>query len=60
MQSNHLVEQALDAAVGSGDLNPFLRLHCVLADPCREQAGCADLARPPTPVEEVQRTYCGT
>jgi uncharacterized protein YdiU (UPF0061 family) len=57
---NHLVEQALAAALEGGDLQPFERLHLVLAQPYEDQPGAAALGEPaPLPVEPY-RTFCGT
>ena len=56
---NHRVEQAIQAAL-TGDYAPFHRLNAVLAQPYTEQPENADLTRPPTPSEEVRRTFCGT
>ncbi len=56
---NHRVEQMIQAAV-QGDFTPFHRLNKVLAAPYQEQAGCSDLARPPSEAEVVHATFCGT
>ncbi|QYX55405.1 YdiU family protein [Roseovarius sp. SCSIO 43702] len=56
---NHRIEQMIEAAV-AGDLAPFERLMDALATPYEAQPAYADLTRPPTPSEVVQRTFCGT
>ena len=56
---NHLVEEALKAAVG-GDLEPFHKLLAVLAHPFTEQDGSETLALP-DPVDGHRHvTFCGT
>ncbi len=57
---NHRVDQALEAAVHQGDLNPFIRLHKRLQDPFRYDPDDRDLATPPAPEEEIDATFCGT
>ena len=57
---NHLVEQALAAAVMEGDLAPFQALHAVLARPFTEQPGRERYALPASDEERVLRTFCGT
>ena len=56
---NHLVEGAISAALG-GDLGPFETLVEVLTAPFDDRPGFERLALPPTPEEEVHRTFCGT
>ncbi len=56
---NHRIEQAIVAA-RAGDYAPFERLHAVLSRPYEEQPEHAEYERPPTPAEEVTRTFCGT
>ena len=56
---NHLVEEALKAAVG-GDLEPFHKLLAVLAHPFTEQDGSETYALP-APVDAHRHvTFCGT
>jgi len=57
---NHLVEEALQAAVEQGDFAPFHTLLEVLADPCRYRNELARFATPPRPQQVVQQTFCGT
>jgi serine/tyrosine/threonine adenylyltransferase len=57
---NHRVEQALDAAIESGDLSPFADLLTVLSRPYEDQAAFAEYANPPQAGERVFRTFCGT
>lgn len=57
---NHLVEEALSAAAGQGDLAPFHRLVDILAQPCRYLPENARYAMPPEPEQVVTATFCGT
>ena len=57
---NHRVEQALDAAIESGDFSPFADLLTVLSRPYEDQAAFAGYAKPPQTGERVFRTFCGT
>lgn len=57
---NHRVEEALNAASGQGDLEPFRRLLHILQRPFEEQPEHAEYAQPPQPSERVYRTFCGT
>jgi serine/tyrosine/threonine adenylyltransferase len=57
---NHRVEQALAAAVSSGDLDPVYRLLDVLADPYDSRHDGSEYQHPPPPEERVYRTFCGT
>jgi uncharacterized protein YdiU (UPF0061 family) len=56
---NHRIEEAI-AAANKGDLEPFERLHSVLASPYTEQAENAEYENAPKPEEVVQATFCGT
>lgn len=56
---NHQVEAAIQAAM-QGDYSLFNRLADVLATPYEYSEAHRDLTLPPTPEEEVQRTFCGT
>jgi len=57
---NHLVEEAIRAAVQADDFVPFETLQDVLARPFDEQPGRERYARPAAPAERVLRTFCGT
>lgn len=57
---NHLVEQAIAAAVEESDLAPFRRLLEVLSSPYEEQPSAERYATPPRPEEVVHQTFCGT
>ncbi len=56
---NHRVEEVISAA-NKGDLEPFERLHSVLAHPYDEQPENAAYETAPKPNEIVQATFCGT
>ena len=55
---NHLVEEALKAAVG-GDLEPFHKLLAVLAHPFTEQDGAEAYALPAPVGAPRHVTFCG-
>lgn len=57
---NHLVEEAIVAAVGREDFGPFETLLGVLSRPYEEQPGKEHYAQPPQPEEVVRQTFCGT
>ena len=57
---NHLVEEALAAAIDEDDLGPFERLNAVLARPYEEQAGAERYAEPAPTGQSPYRTFCGT
>jgi uncharacterized protein YdiU (UPF0061 family) len=57
---NHMVEAALEAAVGRGDLGPFEALLGVVSRPYEERPGLERYAAPPRPEERVFQTFCGT
>ncbi len=57
---NHLVEEALTAAVEGGDLAPFEKLLSVLARPFDDQPDVPEYALPPRPEQVVRATFCGT
>ncbi len=57
---NHLVEEAIAAAVERDDLAPFEALIAVLAHPYADQPGAERYAAAPRPEEVVERTFCGT
>jgi uncharacterized protein YdiU (UPF0061 family) len=57
---NHLVEEALSAAVQRDDLRPFEELLAVLSRPFDDQPGRERYAEPPRPEERITATFCGT
>jgi uncharacterized protein YdiU (UPF0061 family) len=57
---NHQVEAALSAAVDHRDLEPFNRLHTILAHPFAEVPGLQAFAEPAGPSDKVFQTFCGT
>jgi len=57
---NHLVEEAISAAVNNQDFSPFETLITVLASPYAEQPHFSRYALPPRPEEVVHQTFCGT
>ncbi|HVZ92753.1 MAG TPA: YdiU family protein [Rhizomicrobium sp.] len=57
---NHLVEDALSAAVERDDFEPFETLLDVLSRPFDEQPGRERYAQAPLPEQIVRRTFCGT
>ncbi len=57
---NHLVEEALAAAVNEGDYGPFETLLDVIARPFDDQPGREVYRRPPRPEQLVHETFCGT
>jgi uncharacterized protein YdiU (UPF0061 family) len=57
---NHMVEQALAAAVEQADFGPFHELYNVLQTPFEEQPGRDLYAAPPLPGELIYQTFCGT
>jgi len=58
---NHLVEEALEAAVEHGDLVAFERLLAVIERPFEERPDDAAYAQPAPPeATALYRTYCGT
>jgi uncharacterized protein YdiU (UPF0061 family) len=57
---NHLVEAALDAAVGRQDFGPFEDLLEVLSHPYEDRPGLERYTAPPAPEERVLQTFCGT
>jgi uncharacterized protein YdiU (UPF0061 family) len=56
---NHRIEAAI-ADAEAGRFDKFHELVDVLAHPYDDQPEFADYAKPPTPAEEVQQTFCGT
>ena len=58
---NHLVEEAISAAVNNSDFAPFENLIAVLARPYDDlPATLARYASPPRPDQVVRQTFCGT
>jgi uncharacterized protein YdiU (UPF0061 family) len=57
---NHLVEEALSAAVDNGDLSTFEKLLAVLSSPYDDQPPHRLYAEPPRPDQIVRQTFCGT
>ena len=58
---NHLVEDAISAAVTKGDFAPFEDLIAVLANPYEDVLVTrARYAEPPRPDQVVRETFCGT
>ena len=57
---NHLVEEALSAAVNNGDLSAFEKLLTVLSRPYDDQPSHRLYAEPPRPDQIVRQTFCGT
>jgi uncharacterized protein YdiU (UPF0061 family) len=57
---NHLVEEAISAAVSKGDFSYFETLLDVLARPYEDQPAFGPYAEPPRPEQVVRQTFCGT
>ena len=57
---NHLVEEAISAAVNNGDFSPFESLLTVLSTPYDDQPAFGRYAEPPRPDQIVHQTFCGT
>ena len=57
---NHLVEEALSAAVNDADLSAFESLLTVLSRPYDDQPAFRRYADPPRPDQIVRQTFCGT
>jgi len=57
---NHLVEEAIAAAVRNDDFTPFEELIAVLSQPFDDQPGRDRYTLPPKPEEVVRQTFCGT
>ncbi len=57
---NHLVEEAISAAVNKGDFSPFESLLAVLSVPYEDQPAFGRYADPPRPEQIVHQTFCGT
>jgi uncharacterized protein YdiU (UPF0061 family) len=57
---NHLVEEAIQAALTDSDFAPFTALVDVLADPFTYRAQHQRYATPPRAEQIVRQTFCGT
>jgi serine/tyrosine/threonine adenylyltransferase len=57
---NHVVEEAISAAVSKGDFSLFENLLDVLARPYEDQPSFGRYAEPPRPDQVVRQTFCGT
>ena len=57
---NHLVEEAISAAVNVGDFQPFESLLTVLSMPYEDQPAFTRYVDPPRPDQVVHQTFCGT
>jgi uncharacterized protein YdiU (UPF0061 family) len=57
---NHLVEEALQAAVERQDFAPFHQLVDILERPFAYRPELARYATPPRPEQVVRQTFCGT
>jgi uncharacterized protein YdiU (UPF0061 family) len=57
---NHLVEEALAAAVNGEDFSPFETMLEVLSKPFDDRAQFARHAIPPSTEQIVTQTFCGT
>ena len=57
---NHLVEEAISAAVNDGNFLPFEGLLTVLSMPYEDQPAFGRYVDPPRPDQVVHQTFCGT
>ena len=57
---NHLVEEAISAAVNDGYFSPFESLLTVLSMPYEDQPAFGRYVDPPRPDQVVHQTFCGT
>ena len=57
---NHLVEEAISAAVNDGNFAPFESLLTVLSMPYEDQPAFGCYVDPPRPDQVVHQTFCGT
>ena len=57
---NHLVEEAISAAVNDAYFLPFENLLTVLSVPYEDQPAFGRYVDPPRPDQVVQQTFCGT
>jgi hypothetical protein len=58
--SNHLIEEAIVAAVNDGDFSAFERLLSVVSAPYDDHPAFRRYADPPRPDQVVRETFCGT
>jgi uncharacterized protein YdiU (UPF0061 family) len=57
---NHMVEEALDAALDRQDFQPFDELLDVVSRPYDDRPDLERYATPARPDEYVSQTFCGT
>jgi len=57
---NHLIAEALEAALQRQDYQPFRLLLAALADPFSDPPPGSPYVLPPRPEQEVRQTFCGT
>ena len=57
---NHLVEEVIRFAEDRGDFAPLHDLMAELKEPFKERPDQSKYAKPPSSVEEVKITFCGT
>jgi serine/tyrosine/threonine adenylyltransferase len=57
---NHLIEEAIVAAVNDGDFSAFERLLSVVSAPYDDHPAFRRYADPPRPDQLVRETFCGT
>jgi uncharacterized protein YdiU (UPF0061 family) len=57
---NHMVQAALDAAIGRQDFQPFEEMLDVVSRPYEDRPELERYATPARPEECVSRTFCGT
>ena len=57
---NHLVEEAIVAAVNDGDFSALERLLSVVSAPYEDHPAFRRYADPPRPDQVVHKTFCGT
>jgi serine/tyrosine/threonine adenylyltransferase len=57
---NHMVEEALDAAIGQQDFQPFKDLLDVVSRPYEDRPDLERYTTPASPEECVNQTFCGT
>jgi uncharacterized protein YdiU (UPF0061 family) len=57
---NHLVAEAIEAAVSAADFAPFNRLVDVFTDAAGYRVELIHYATPPRPEQVVRQTFCGT
>ncbi len=57
---NHMVEDAIDAAVERKDFQPFEQLLAVVTDPFEYRPNLERYSSPARPEQRVSQTFCGT